>query len=189
MKKKLNICILLCILFMLWGCTKDSLQYVEATTGATNVSESDVAESENISYDTITVHICGEVYFPGVYTVYRGSRIYEVVLQAGGFTALADTEAVNQAKEVDDEEQIYIPSIYEEEKVSDGQGLINLNTADEEELCTIPGIGSTRARQILEYRKKNGDFQKTEDIMNVTGIKEGIYEQIAPYITVSWIGR
>lgn len=185
MKKKVTICILLVGLFMLWGCAKDSLQYVEAQNGVTNVSEVDVAETENVSYDAITVHICGEVYFPGVYTVYRGSRIYEVVRQAGGFTALADTEAVNQAKEVNDEEQIYIPSIYEKEEDSDGQGLINLNTADETTLCTIPGIGSTRAKQILEYRKKNGDFQKKEDIMNVTGIKEGIYEQIAPYITVS----
>lgn len=187
--KKINSCILLVSLVMLWGCAKDSLQYVETGTGAVCVSESDVAETENADYDVITVHICGEVYFPGVYTIYRGSRIYEVVKLAGGFTVLADTEAVNQAKEVSDEEQIYIPSIYEKEETSDEQGLINLNTADEAALCTIPGIGSTRAKQILEYREKNGDFQKKEDIMNVTGIKEGIYEQIAPYITVSWIGR
>lgn len=189
MEKKIGICILVFCFFMLTGCESDTLQYVETEVEASKVAEEDAIKSESENCYTITVHICGEVYFPGVYTVYRGSRIYEVVKQAGGFTDEADTEAVNQAKEVSDEEQIYIPSIYEREEESNGEELINLNKADEEDLCKIPGIGSTRAKQILDYRTRYGDFQKIEDIMNVTGIKEGIFEKIAPYITVSLIGR
>ena len=108
-----------------------------------------------------------------------------MVQQAGGFTAEADTEAVNQAKEVFDGEQIYIPSIKEREESENGQGLIDLNKATEAMLCTIPGIGSQRAKQIVEYREKNGKFNKIEDIMKISGIKEGMFEKIAPYITVS----
>ena len=52
-------------------------------------------------------------------------------------------------------------------------------------LCTIPGIGSQRAKQIIDYREKNGRFNKIEDIMKISGIKEGMFEKIAPYITVS----
>ena len=189
MKEKVEICIFIFCFCMLTGCVKDTLQYVETGNDIYEVSDEDATKDEIVSYDTITVHVCGEVYFPGVYTVYRGSRVYEVVRQAGGFTAEADTEAINQAKEVTDEEQIYIPSIHEGEEDFDKQSLINLNKADEEELCKIPGIGATRAKQILDYRKKHGDFKTIEDIMNVTGIKEGIFEKIAPYITVSLIGR
>ncbi len=188
MKRKIEIYVLVLCLCILTGCEKDTLQYVDTSEKIFEVTE-DGVQTENLSDETITVHVCGAVYFPGVYTVYRGSRVYEVVRQAGGFTAEADTEAINQAKEVTDEEQIYIPSIHEGEEDSDKQSLINLNKADEEELCKIPGIGATRAKQILDYRKKHGDFKTIEDIMNVTGIKEGIFEKIAPYITVSLIGR
>ena len=108
-----------------------------------------------------------------------------MVQQAGGFTAEADTEAVNQAKEVFDGEQIYIPSIKEREESENSQGLIDLNKATEAMLCTIPGIGSQRAKLIIDYREKNGRFNKIEDIMKISGIKEGMFEKIAPYITVS----
>lgn len=188
MKKKMQFYVSLLCLCMFTGCRKDTLQYVDTADEIFAKSEENI-QSENITYDTITVHVCGEVYFPGVYTVYRGSRIYEVVQQAGGFTKEADTEAINQAKEVTDEEQIYIPSIGEREADSEEESLINLNRANEEDLCKIPGIGSTRAKQIIDYRMKYGDFQAIEDIMNVTGIKEGIFEKIAPYITVSFIRR
>lgn len=185
MKKRKKLYILMFSMMLCLGCSRDSLQYAGYETEALDASDSSLVEENLEIYDTITVHICGEVYFPGVYTVYSGSRIYEVVRQAGGFTSDADTEGINQAKEVSDGEQIYIPSISEIQTDTDEQGLINVNKADEEMLCTIPGIGTTRAKQIIEYRNKNGDFQKIEDIMNVTGIKEGIFEKIAPYITVS----
>ena len=183
MKKR--IFILICTMFLCWGCAGDSLQTIEAGKNMSLPSDESDVSDERKSYNAVTVHICGEVYFPGVYTVYEGSRIYEVIIQAGGFTKDADTEAVNQAKEVLDGEQIYIPSVQEKEDEADAKGLININKASEAVLCTIPGIGLQRAKQIIEYREENGNFKCIEDIMKISGIKEGMFEKIAPYITVS----
>ena len=63
-------------------------------------------------------------------------------------------------------------------------GLININTADEELLCTLSGVGSSRAKSIIAYREQHGAFQKIEDIMNVEGIKEGLFQKIRDSITV-----
>ncbi len=63
-------------------------------------------------------------------------------------------------------------------------GKININTASEAELCNIPGIGSTRAAAIVAYRQESGGFQRIEDIMNVSGIKEGTYNKIKDKIKV-----
>lgn len=176
---------LLGIIFLCVGCADDSLQYIGDSQGTSEIEEHKELSETMDYYDTITVHICGEVYFPGVYTVYSDSRVHEVVKMAGGFTELADTVAVNQAKEVSDGQQIYIPSILEKEDNVSGQGTVDINRASQEQLCTIPGIGVSRAKQIIEYREKNGFFEKIEDIMKISGIKEGMFEKIAPYITVS----
>ncbi|MDE7403587.1 MAG: helix-hairpin-helix domain-containing protein, partial [Lachnospiraceae bacterium] len=59
-----------------------------------------------------------------------------------------------------------------------------INTAGEELLCTLPGVGSAKAKSIISYREKNGPFEKKEDIMNVEGIKNGLFEKIKDSITV-----
>lgn len=149
------------------------------------------------------VHICGAVIRPGVYCVAEGSRLYEVILAAGGLEADAADEAINQAQEVTDGMQIYIPTRKEvlssEESmpgayqpasgntgysaaVSDAR--IDLNTAGVQELCTLPGIGETRAQAIIAYREEHGAFKSTEELMNVTGIKAGVYEKIKELIKV-----
>ena len=64
-------------------------------------------------------------------------------------------------------------------------GKININTASEAQLCEIPGIGATRAAAIVAYRQQSGGFASIEDIMNVSGIKEGTYEKIKDRITVN----
>lgn len=147
------------------------------------------------------VHICGAVMNPGVYCVTEGSRLYEVILAAGGMTADAMDEAVNQAQEVTDGMQVYIPSRTQETagegRMSGQEPLltgnagataqdtrIDLNTAGVEALCTLPGIGETRARAIIAYREEHGAFQSTGELMNVTGIKAGVYEKIKELIKV-----
>ena len=62
--------------------------------------------------------------------------------------------------------------------------LINLNSADEEELCRLDGIGPSLAGRIIEYREDNGGFSYTSEIMNVSGIGEGIYSKIKDLVTV-----
>lgn len=67
----------------------------------------------------------------------------------------------------------------------DGDGRVNINTATESELGNINGIGQGKAAAIVQYRQENGSFASIEDIMNVSGIKEGTYEKIKDKITVN----
>ncbi|MCH5270029.1 MAG: helix-hairpin-helix domain-containing protein [Lachnospiraceae bacterium] len=137
----------------------------------------------------VFVYICGEVVSPGVYEVAADSRIWDVLLKAGGFTEDASLESVNLARRVEDGMQIIIPSLAEaeEQKLKEERkaaGLVNLNTASLEELCSIPGIGESRARAILEYRERQGSFSAPEEIMQVDGIKEGLYTKLKDKIYV-----
>ena len=63
-------------------------------------------------------------------------------------------------------------------------GRINLNTATETELMTLPGIGAAKARSILAFREANGSFQCTEDLMKIEGIKDGVFSRIKDSIRV-----
>lgn len=63
-------------------------------------------------------------------------------------------------------------------------GLVDLNRATESELCTLPGIGQTRAQAIIAYREANGGFRSIDEIQNVSGIKSGTYEKIKNKIKV-----
>ena len=71
-----------------------------------------------------------------------------------------------------------------EEKKDFQLQLVNINTADAEELMTLPGIGKVRAAAIIEHRQRVGNFEKIEDIMNVKGIKTGIFSKINSLICV-----
>ena len=62
--------------------------------------------------------------------------------------------------------------------------MVNLNTAGLAELMSLPGIGEAKASEIVEYREKHGFFRSTEEIMNVPGIKDGLYEKIKAYVTI-----
>lgn len=133
------------------------------------------------TYETIWVHVCGAVATPGVYELPVGSRINDAVLLAGGFDEEADRETVNLVEEIEDGQQVRIPFIGEGQ-VNAGSGLIDLNSADAEQLCQIPGIGESRAEAIIKYRNANGGFENPEELMQVPGIKEGIYARVSPYI-------
>ena len=63
-------------------------------------------------------------------------------------------------------------------------GRVNLNTASKDQLMTIPGVGESKADSIIAYRQEQGRFQSTEDVMNISGIKEGMYAKIKDYISV-----
>lgn len=160
-------------------------------------------ETDQEEEDTdIYVYVCGAVHFPGVYALARGSRVYEAVALAGGIREDGAAEYVNQAQKISDGEKIYIPTetevqegsfeieegaelFSEHEKDTENDGKVNLNTASEEELQTLSGIGETRAKSIIEYRENNGGFQSIEDLMKVEGIKEGVFEKIKDRITVN----
>ena len=65
-----------------------------------------------------------------------------------------------------------------------GTGKVNINTADKELLTTLPGVGSSKADAILAYRQEQGGFSSIEEIMNVEGIKEGVFARIKDRISV-----
>lgn len=71
----------------------------------------------------------------------------------------------------------------EQPETSD-DGKVNLNTAGMEELMTLKGVGESRAKAIIEYRTRQGGFSRIEDIMQIPGIKEGIFSKIQDKITV-----
>lgn len=138
----------------------------------------------------IYIHIVGAVKKPGVYTFQKKPRVIEVVEKAGGFTKDAVTTEVNQAEVVEDGTQLTIAS-QKDPKEKDGQlaeqveaEKVNLNTATKEQLMTLSGIGEAKAVAIIAYREEKGKFQKTEDLMNIPGIKEGVFDKIKSQICV-----
>lgn len=153
------------------------------------VQEAGTGESEE---SVILVYVCGAVKNPGVVSVPAGSRVEEALLAAGGFREDAGREAVNLADWVRDGQMLYFPTKEEAAELADreresesgGPQAVNINTADMAALCTLPGIGESRAADIIAYREKNGGFQSCEDIMLVPGIKAGAYEKIRDKITV-----
>ena len=148
-------------------------------------------EKEIPESPAVYVYVCGAVVSPGVYELPEGSRICQAVDAAGGFLPEAVPEAVNLARVITDGEQLYIPSEEDlDEKASlpgmsaSGDGLVDLNTATVDTLCTLPGICEAKARAVIAYREKNGPFASPEELMQVEGIKEGIYNNIQDKITV-----
>lgn len=147
----------------------------------------------------IKVYVCGAVQRPDVYEISADSRIVDAVSAAGGFAIDAYPEAMNLAETVSDGSRIYVPTkeevdtlavVYSDtgsgsgDTTSDSTGRVNINTATLEELTTLPGIGDTRARAIIDYREQNGAFGNIEDIMQVTGIKEKSFSKIKDSICV-----
>lgn len=140
----------------------------------------------------IYVYVCGAVVHPGVYELPEGSRVCEAVAMAGGMLQEADDTCINLARIVMDGEQITILTKDEVEQMRttsmSGQGhtqrMVNINTASVAELTQLSGIGESRAMAIIAYREQKGTFQSIEQIKNVAGIKDGLFEKIKDYITV-----
>lgn len=147
------------------------------------------------------VDIKGQVNNPGVYSFKNDDRIIDIIDKAGGLTSIADTSTINLSKKLYDEMVIYIKSKEEvntckidniemfdeidywikDEEVSTSK--ISISTATKEELMTLPGIGESKALSIINYRTENG-FRTIEDLLNVKGIGEALFEKIKEYITL-----
>ncbi len=180
-----------CLLFLvisiliLGGC-KD-YDSIEIQTDASS-HESESIQLETQEPQIIYVYVCGAVENPGVYAMPMGSRADYALYLAGGFREDAKTDEVNLAKVVSDGEKISFPTMEEanQTQTNTQSKKVNINTADETLLCTLTGIGSGRAKDIIRYREKNGLFQSIEDLMKVSGIKESVFEKIKEDITTGF---
>ena len=205
-KTKILLSILTITVCILFGCEKKNTVYLtqyateetaeqEESSGTDQEPEQEIPQEER--EPALIIHICGAVERPGVYELPGGSRIYQAIEEAGGFTDEADRDYLNQAKGLEDGIRLYVPTreetsqdgwTGEEAAVGTGQenrpGLVNINTADEKELCTLAGIGSSKAKSIIAYREANGRYEKIEDVMKVEGIKQGLFAKIRDSITV-----
>lgn len=149
--------------------------------------------SEESDFEQICVFITGCIKNPGVYNLSEKARLYEVIELAGGFTEEAAQDCLNLAAYVKDGDKITVYSKEEIEKSSSGNmeepditdgRYININTADKKTLMTLPGIGESKADAIILYREENGTFSSIEDIMNISGIKQGAFDKIKDLITI-----
>lgn len=191
------VCVLCILTLLLSGCsdrTEDFLKTSGEPPGTLTDSAGDDPEQDPSGREPeqVYVYVCGAVAAPGVYILPEGSRVYQAVEAAGGFLPEAAQEIVNQAQPVFDGQQLFIPFLEAAGEETESRyiavlpddGRIDLNSASEEELCTLPGIGEAKAQAILSYREEHGSFSSVEELMQVEGIKEGIYNKIQDKITV-----
>ena len=162
---------------------------VDGVDGQSRQTDSASGTGESAEQQTILVYVCGAVVNPGVVELPVDSRAADALEVAGGMLEEAQPDYVNLAAKLEDAQKLYFPTKDEaeellQEEIATASGLVNINTANIEQLCTLPGIGEARARDIVAYREENGPFQSKEDIMNVSGIKQNAYNKLKEQITV-----
>ena len=148
-------------------------------------------KAEDRHDEKIFVDVKGAVKHPGVFETTKDKRVKDLIEEAGGLLDDADTSTLNLSQKVKDQMVIYVLKHGEKPKqISDGGSsssntdVININTANKEQLMKISGVGKTKAEAIISYREKNGDFKKKEDITKVHGIGKATFEKIKDKIEV-----
>lgn len=192
MKKKM---VVLCCAwlygFALGGCASAQTEFVEAPSSSD--ADSGLTETDGTGEpEELYVYVCGEVARPGVYRLPGGARVYEALDMAGGLTEDAEDTALNQARPLEDGEEIRVPAQGEageagesaEVREPEGSGKVNINTADAAQLTTLTGIGPSRAEAIIAWREANGEFTAPEDLKKVDGIADKTFDKLKDEIAV-----
>jgi competence protein ComEA len=157
-----------------------------------------LASQEEEPPGTIMVHVSGAVENPGVFEMQEGERVFQV-LEKAHLATDADTNQLNLAQTLTDQDKVVVPRVGEVLETSmtgtagvihvssstTGGNQVNINRASAGELAErLPGIGPVLAQRIVDYRERNGGFKSSEEITEVSGIGEKRYEQIKDLITV-----
>ena len=147
-------------------------------------------KAENRHDEKIFVDVKGAVKHPGVFETTKDKRVKDLIEEAGGLLDDADTSTLNLSQKVKDQMIIYVlkhgekPKQISDSSSSSNTDVININTANKEQLMKISGVGKTKAEAIIAHREKNGDFKKKEDITKVRGIGKSTFEKIKDKIEV-----
>ena len=147
-------------------------------------------KAENRHDEKIFVDVKGAVKHPGVFETTKDKRVKDLIEEAGGLLDDADTATLNLSQKVKDQMVIYVlkhgekPKQISDSSSSSNTDVININTANKEQLMKISGVGKTKAEAIIAHREKNGDFKKKEDITKVRGIGKSTFEKIKDKIEV-----
>ncbi len=202
LKTKIGFIIMISILVLVVGLyiyktTKENDEYVYYEN---EILENEEVEDKISNENTVTIHVIGEVNYPGVVVLKEGARIVDAIEAAGGEKEEADLNRINLAYILNDGEKIYIPNKNDnndigEYLITDGENsalsinsedtiIVNINTASVEELIKLPGIGEATANKIIGYRKENGKFKEPEELKNVPGIGDSKYKNIKDMIKV-----
>ena len=180
--------------------------YIEVASDALADNTKKTENIETNDSQSFVVYVSGYVNNPGVYELSAGSRVIDAIDAAGGYSKEAYDNYLNLASLISDGQMIYVPSEEEvsqgnvESIAGNGStsgigvngnggnsgsngtgnsgGLVNINSASKEELMTLPGIGESKADKIIAYREENGRFSTPEGIMEISGIKDGLYNKI-----------
>lgn len=164
-------------------------------------SASETEEESGRRSGMILIHICGAVERSGVYEIPEDGRIVDAVNAAGGFSPEAAPDYINMAQKLCDGSKIIIPTMDEvaespygtsvlvtepgaAESPDPGDRKVNINTADAEELTSLPGVGRTRAEAIVRYRSREGAFTCAEDLTKVPGIGESIFRNLRDQVCI-----
>lgn len=175
------------VLLLLGGGVWRAVEHSKPQAQLIQPAADEVGSEQPELLELITVHAVGAVDKPGIYHLPAGSRIYELIEMCGGFTGEADQKSLNQARPLIDGEQIYIHKIGETPASAPGasnNARININRASAKELTALPGIGDTRAQQIVAHRESRGYFTDIREITDVSGIGEATFSNIADLITI-----
>lgn len=201
--------VIICIIYYFY--TKDNITFsTDEEIFIKNDVEEKIEETEEVNQTSnkIIVHISGAVNKEGIVELEENSRIADAVEKAGGLKENADISKINLAFKIEDGMKIHIPSIEERkneinnqnieeqtskyitssselnEDTNQNTGKVNINTANQTELETLPGIGPATALKIIDYRKEKGKFKSIEDIKEVSGIGDIKYEKIKDLICI-----
>lgn len=188
------VCLVFYCLFSYINTGKEELIKNDETEMYEEVKSVDASSEEK--KNQIVVEIKGAIKNPNVYWIDEESIVEDLINKAGGLNENADINSINRAEKLKNHQLIIIPdnsnhentnvnvNILRSNKDNLSSNLININTADEKELDSLPGVGPSKAKDIIRYREEKGEFKSIEDIKNVKGIGESSFEKLKDKITV-----
>ena len=148
------------------------------------LSKPSSSNTQDVKSPSIYIHVAGAVRKPGIYQLDSGSRVFDAVLLAGGFTQKANQTSVNMARILNDGEQLLVSSGTSNAQVQQESSLISLNQASSSQLEDLPGVGPALAGRMVDWRTANGGFKSKEDLLNVAGIGDKLFAVVKDLVTL-----